>query len=279
MSVHDYWSTMHLNTSVIRYVISDNACSQTLFCLLARLYNPRGNRSNGRNRNFKQILNRMTRPNNPENNPAGRSYAGQSQGTRQQQRKVQLLEAGLNVFGSTGFRSATVRSLCKEAQLTSRYFYESFENMEALVVAVYEDCMHNLGKRVVDVTSSIYDGSNAEQAISAGLDAYYLALEDARVSRVCMVEMEGISPEVTQLCYRHMGGMSQMLVALASYAYPSWDLDTKEKEVLGISLVGAMRQSATVWLLEDYKTERSILVNASSQLFLGMIAVTCKDTH
>ena len=219
----------------------------------------------------------MTRSNDTENNPSGRSYGGQSLDARKLQRKAQLLEAGLNVFGSTGFRSATVRSLCKESQLTSRYFYESFENLEALVVAVYEDCMQKLGKQVVDALTRTYDGSNAEQAISAGLDAYYSALEDARVSRVCLFELEAISPEVTELCFRHMGGLSQLLVGLANYAYPHWDLDSKEKEVLGISMVGALRQSATVWLLDDYKTERSILVNASSKLFLGMIAVTCSD--
>jgi len=219
----------------------------------------------------------MTRSNDTENNPSGRSYGGQSQDARKLQRKAQLLEAGLNVFGSTGFRSATVRSLCKESQLTSRYFYESFENLEALVVAVYEDCMQKLGKQVMDALTSTYDGSNAEQAISAGLDAYYLALEDARVSRVCLFELEAINPEVTRLCFRHMGGLSQWLVALANYAYPHWNLDNKEKEMLGISMVGALRQSATVWLLDDYKTERSILVKASSKLFLGMIAVTCSD--
>ncbi|MEH6345035.1 MAG: TetR/AcrR family transcriptional regulator [Bermanella sp.] len=224
-----------------------------------------------------RILSRMTRSNDTENNSSGRSYGGQSQDARKQQRKAQILEAGLNVFGSTGFRSATVRSLCKEAELTSRYFYESFENLEALVVAVYEDCMQKLGKQVLDVVTGTYDGSNAEQAIKAGLDAYYSGLEDARVSRVCLFELEAISPEVTQLCFRHMGGLSQLLVALASYAYPHWDLDNKEKEVLGISIVGALRQSATVWLLEDYKTERSILVSASSKLLLGMIAVTCEE--
>ena len=141
------------------------------------------------------------------------------------------------------------------------------------MVAVYEDCTHKLGKEVVNAITSTYSGSNEEQAIVAGLDAYFGALEDSRVSRICMLELEAISPEVTQLCYRHMGGFAQMMIVLANYAYPDWTLNSKEKEVVAISLVGALRQSATVWLLEDYKSQRSTLVSASSKLFLGMIAL------
>ncbi len=217
--------------------------------------------------------NSMSRSNIALEKPQGRSYGGQSLDARKQQRKAQLLEAGLNVFGTTGFRSATVRSLCKEAKLTSRYFYESFDNLEALVVAVYEDCMYKLGKEVVSAVSNAYSGSNEEQAIEAGLDTYFRALEDSRVSRICMLELEAISPEVTQLCYQHMGGFAQMMIAFANYAYPDWTLDSKEKEVIAISFVGALRQSATVWLLEDYKSQRSTLVSASSKLFFGMIAL------
>ena len=52
------------------------------------------------------------------NKQAGRIYGGLSLEDRKKQRREQFLQAGINVFGTSGFRSATVRSLCKEAKLT-----------------------------------------------------------------------------------------------------------------------------------------------------------------
>ncbi|RZK99325.1 MAG: TetR/AcrR family transcriptional regulator, partial [Rubrivivax sp.] len=65
----------------------------------------------------------------------GRRYGGVDPEERQRQRKARLIEAALAVFGANGYHPSTVRDVCKEAQLTSRYFYESFDGMEALFKA------------------------------------------------------------------------------------------------------------------------------------------------
>src|SRR5690606_9237384 len=68
----------------------------------------------------------------------GRRFRGVAADERRRQRRQQLLDAGLKCFGTVGFRAAGVRDICAEAQLTERYFYESFKNREALFLAVYE---------------------------------------------------------------------------------------------------------------------------------------------
>ena len=78
----------------------------------------------------------MTR--SPPDLGVGRTYAGESLSERTARRRQQFLDAGLQVFGTTGYRTATVRQLCKQAGLTDRYFYESFASTEDLLVAVYE---------------------------------------------------------------------------------------------------------------------------------------------
>jgi len=66
----------------------------------------------------------------------GRRYGGIDPEERQRQRKAKLIEAGLAVFGEQGYHNSTVRDVCKQAPLTSRYFYENFDGMEALFKAV-----------------------------------------------------------------------------------------------------------------------------------------------
>ena len=183
---------------------------------------------------------------------AGRTYGGLSLEDRKLQRREQFLQAGLNIFGSTGFRSATVRSLCKEAQLTDRYFYESFGNLENLLIAVYEQCMTNLGKAILNAISEEYQKSNADNAIIAGLNAYFLILENPKIARICMVELEGISPEINTFYTRYINGFAQMLVALTQQAFPDLHIDRQQQDIIGISFICAMRQSATNCQLTNY---------------------------
>lgn len=202
---------------------------------------------------------------------AGRKYAGQSPEKRKIQRREQFLEAGLEVFGTIGFRAATVRYLCKQAKLTDRYFYESFGSLEKLLLAVYEHCMTELTRKILSAITTSYSDHDAPKAMEAGLDAFFSALEEPRVARICMVELEGINSEVDRLYNSYIHGFSSILLELARQAFPHWNLDRKTQEVIGISLVGAMRQSATNWLMTDYATDRRTVVEGTRMLFIGII--------
>ncbi|MFD2468020.1 TetR/AcrR family transcriptional regulator [Amycolatopsis silviterrae] len=65
-----------------------------------------------------------------------RPYRGVSAEDRRGQRRSQLLEAGLDVVGEVGVAETTVDLVCKRAGLSKRYFYESFADREALLIAV-----------------------------------------------------------------------------------------------------------------------------------------------
>ena len=58
--------------------------------------------------------------------PSTRPYGGVSAAERVDVRRRQLLEAGLELFGTAGFLEPGVKDICGEAGLTDRYFYESF---------------------------------------------------------------------------------------------------------------------------------------------------------
>ncbi|MGH9792076.1 MAG: TetR/AcrR family transcriptional regulator, partial [Candidatus Acidiferrales bacterium] len=63
---------------------------------------------------------------------------------RSAERRARLIQAGVQVFGTKGFHSATVKQICAEAGLTERYFYESFENLNALFLATYDHELERL---------------------------------------------------------------------------------------------------------------------------------------
>src|SRR5258705_353216 len=60
-----------------------------------------------------------------------RRYAGASADERRDERRARLLAAGLDALGTDGHRATTVRGVCARARLTPRYFYESFDDLDA----------------------------------------------------------------------------------------------------------------------------------------------------
>jgi AcrR family transcriptional regulator len=70
--------------------------------------------------------------------PATRTYRGLSASERRSSRRTRLIEAGLDVLGSRGLSNMTMTSVCARAGLTERYFYESFRNLDEMLVAIFD---------------------------------------------------------------------------------------------------------------------------------------------
>jgi AcrR family transcriptional regulator len=57
---------------------------------------------------------------------------------RQARRRDDLVDAGIDLLGGEGGPALTVRAVCRRANLTERYFYESFADRDEFVRAVYD---------------------------------------------------------------------------------------------------------------------------------------------
>lgn len=67
-----------------------------------------------------------------------RTYGGASPGERAAKRRAALCEAALDLLAEGGWERVTVRGVCSRARLNDRYFYESFRDPGALLLAVRE---------------------------------------------------------------------------------------------------------------------------------------------
>src|ERR1700748_2702338 len=73
-----------------------------------------------------------------------RRYSGQSFEDRQSERRAKLVRAALDLAGEVGPEGLSVAAICAAAGLTQRYFYESFQNREAIFTAAYSFAMQEL---------------------------------------------------------------------------------------------------------------------------------------
>src|ERR1700710_181396 len=93
----------------------------------------------------------------------GRAYGGLALEDRVAARRARFIEAGIELFGTQGFRAATVRGICAAAGLTDRYFYESFASLEALLAEVYRTLTHGFATRLTEksIRSEAWQGDRA----------------------------------------------------------------------------------------------------------------------
>lgn len=85
------------------------------------------------------------------------SWAGVPAAERQAARRQQLLDAAFDLLGTSGTAAVTVRAVCRAAGLNSRYFYESFADLDELLPAVYDRTVGELYAAIGEATAAVAD--------------------------------------------------------------------------------------------------------------------------
>ncbi|MGI8558537.1 MAG: TetR/AcrR family transcriptional regulator [Solirubrobacteraceae bacterium] len=118
---------------------------------------------------------------------AGRVWGGMSASEREERRRVQFLDAGLETFACRGWDSATVQQICRQAGLSQRYFYELFSGREGLFLSVCAAIAERLegDVRAVVATSELPPEERARNVLTAVI-AFFS--DDPRQVRVALVE-------------------------------------------------------------------------------------------
>ncbi|AYJ47895.1 TetR/AcrR family transcriptional regulator [Rhodococcus sp. P1Y] len=204
---------------------------------------------------------------------SGRAYGGESAEDRDERRRRQLLDAGLRVFGSVGYRAATVRGLCREAKVADRHFYQYFDRTEDLLLAVYGECIAHLTESISHALAGLGDGSDIGTVVGRGLDALFECVEDPHLARVVWIEVLGVSPSVERTYLSAMKNFgSLMLEYLRAFETDLASGRDVDLDLLAAAAVGGISHTAMAWFASEYAAERRIVV-ATTTAFLSSIVV------
>lgn len=199
----------------------------------------------------------------------GRPYGGVAPEARAAERRDALIRAGTRVFGTVGFRKATVRAICQEAKLNDRYFYAAFDSTEALLRATYQQHAEDLREQVAQATAAV-DGT-LEARVDAGLHAFFTFLRDPCAARVLLLEVMGVSPETDATYQRNLLEFGKQIMANAQPADTD-DADQRaDQRIIGLALVGAMTNVGAAWLLTGYRDPEEKMVRNCRQVLLGTL--------
>ncbi|WP_067690869.1 TetR/AcrR family transcriptional regulator [Nocardia jejuensis] len=129
---------------------------------------------------------------------ATRTYAGQAVPDRRVQRRQQFLDAGVEVFGTSGYASSSITVVCKSAGLARAQYYEHFSNREELLLAVYDMIQTDARDAVASALREHADAPAATR-VAVAVTAYARSLgSDPRRAAISFVEIIGVSPHVEQ---------------------------------------------------------------------------------
>jgi AcrR family transcriptional regulator len=168
----------------------------------------------------------------------GRRYGGVDSEERQRQRKAKLVESALVVFGQQGFHHTTVRDVCKQAQLTSRYFYESFDSMKALFHEVYASVNRELMQRTI----------------------------------VALVDALSIDREINDMADKASQDFAHLIAGFMHQLFPRLEEAGLDFKMLALGLVGANTRLATHWVNERCKTPMDTVLHNLLTLFKAATA-------
>jgi AcrR family transcriptional regulator len=191
-----------------------------------------------------------------------RPYRGVSAQNRIATRRSQLLDAGLELFGTRGISAVGVGDVCIEAGLTKRYFYESFQSIDELAEAVLERIRADLRDRVAP---AIIEGGPGD--IRPAVDAYVRAVtEDPRILRLLAFETS-------------TGPLARHREDFATNAVEAWFTlsghqvaDPDRTRLRAYAFVGASTQIGLAWARGELSLSIETLIDELVDLFDSLAA-------
>lgn len=192
---------------------------------------------------------------------AQRTWAGTTLSDRRAARRKQLIEAGLQLLGSEGTTAVSVRAVCRTSKLTERYFYESFADRDALMLAVYEHvadlARDALLAAVNDAPQQVTDLVRA--AVTAFVE---LIIDDPRKGTVLL-----LAPQTDPALIRRGSELLPTFTALIHDQLPN-ALDDAERRLIAVGLVGALTNLFTNYLNGALEVPRERLIEHCVRLLV-----------
>ncbi|MGV0811028.1 TetR family transcriptional regulator [Mycolicibacterium boenickei] len=115
-----------------------------------------------------------------------RPYRGQAADARSADRRARLLKAGVDLVGTHGVAAMTMRAVCREAELSQKFFYESFTDTDDLLHEVYRSTFEQ-ARQVINAAGD--PSADLPTRTRAGVAAAArLVKADPRICRILLVE-------------------------------------------------------------------------------------------
>lgn len=188
-----------------------------------------------------------------------RVWGGRTMAERRDARRTALLDAALDLVGEQGGAGVSVRSVCRRAGLTDRYFYESFAGRDELVAALFLGVADEVHRALAAVPLA----DELPEQVRAMVRTFVTAvLDDPRKGRLLLVET------LTDPALAGVGlAAIPPFTRLISAKLPK-RTDRAKRAMLATGLAGAVTALFSSWMRGTLRVSRDELVDHCVELIL-----------
>lgn len=180
-----------------------------------------------------------------------RIWGGTTLAERRKQRRAAFMTAALNLIGEHGTPAVTMRALCRETGIADRYFYESFESRDDLLVQLFKKVADETYEFLADKADLSNPRDFARTYVETVVD---LTIKDRRRGRLLVVEPMG-EPALRGITLATLPAFTKLLRT----ALPR-STSQVERAIVSIGFTGAIGSIILAWLSGDFQADRDELV-------------------
>lgn len=197
-----------------------------------------------------------------------RRYAGATAEARKAERHERLLQAAFDVFGQEGVRRTTMRLICAHARLTERYFYEHFNSLEEVFLALHRKVSSEAGLAVMTALQSAERSPMAQ--MRAGLKAFFEFIQaDRRRGQILLLDAATSGLTTPNSLNKQLSLFSSYMEKRLQTLYPDLDF-TPQVELIITGVSGMIIHTATLWMERDFDWPVETLVEHNAYAWGGL---------
>jgi AcrR family transcriptional regulator len=189
---------------------------------------------------------------------------------RRQQRRQALIDAGLELFGTKGYNSTSVEEICRTAYVSTRNFYEEFENREALLWnLVYQtladayDALRQTGPDQHGPGGVAGDRSELRGRVSRLVHAF---VDDPRRARLVFIECRGMSLLQEYRRRAAQQAFAQLLGEILEEHGAYIAVSEKARGTFSLAIVGAVDLVLSDWVLQPERPTVVELIDSLTEV-------------
>ena len=207
--------------------------------------------------------------------PLVRPYRGVAAADRVASRREALIDAALEVFAESGWDALSARRICEHAGLARRYFYESFDDLDALIAATHERITVAVRAAML---AAIAEGPAplaelAGRALSAALDVMAVPRSNGRFFMLAQSRGTPMPHEARAL--DDLAAIAEGV--LSTHPAIAKQIGPRDARITALILVGAVRSLIEIWLAQTTDLSRDEVISWSTSAIVAIIeAVTAR---
>lgn len=208
---------------------------------------------------------------------SGRRYRGRTPEQLRGERRERLLHAGFELFGQRGYGNAPIETICSTASVATRHFYEQFDGREALLRAVFEALVADIGEVIQSRLTNPERDMHERMSDAIGQSVLFL-LEDPRRARLLCLETVGVSREMEAFRREAIHRLAAIIRDYAQELAGTGALPDRDYHFPAVGLVGMVNELLTEWLITDSGLDAGGMAREAVLLFRAVIIGTRRYT-